>query len=400
MLLPYRVKNPPKKFPVVTVSLIAINVLVYICTTDSLLHIKEHVLDNYAFALGSSPFLNFITAAFLHANLFHLIGNMLFLWVFGPPVEDRLGVWKYLLVYFATGLAGDLLEAAIEFAVTGKTCPGIGASGCIMGILGAYWYIFSWSTVCVFYFFWIFIRPYVGVWEVAAIWIIGLFFLMDLLEGFLFGVTGVSGGVANFAHVGGAFTGAVLCIALKAKRDTESVSEAKAIQADMKDLSLMPAHALETMLEQDPTNIDIIKAMAKPGLSYSQNMTLEKAFINATPVLIDRDPAFVMYYLMTLRRNIDILPSMYLLRLARVMERSAASHDILSIYGRIIQRDPVSPDAETALYRMAEYHLNVLNDKESTKNCLRELAKRFPNGPMTQFGRILWNRATQPTQHH
>ncbi|MEN6521650.1 MAG: rhomboid family intramembrane serine protease [Armatimonadota bacterium] len=399
MLLPYRVKNPPKKFPVVTVSLIAINVIVYIFTTDSLLRIREDVLDNYAFALGTSPFLNFISAVFLHANLFHLLGNMLFLWVFGPPVEDRLGVGKYLLVYFATGLAGGLLESAIEFAVTGKTYPGIGASGCIMGILGAYWYIYSWSTVCVFYFFWVFIRPYIGVWEVAAIWIIGLFFLMDLLEGVLFGVTGVSGGVANFAHIGGACAGALLCLALRIKRDTESVSEAKAIQADMKDLSLMPAHALEAMLEHDPANIDIIKAMAKPGLSNSQNMALERAFINAAPLLVDKDPAFVMYYLMTLRRNIDLIPSMYLLRLARTMERSAASRDILSIYGRIIQRDPMSPDAETALYRMAEYHLNVHGDKESTKNCLRELAKRFPNGPMTQFGRILWNRATQPTQH-
>lgn len=138
--------------------------------------------------------------------------------------------------------------------------------------------------------------------------------------------------------------------------------------------------------------------MIKPELSHSQQSKLDQAVSSTAQTLIEKDPAFLMYYLLTFRRNTDLIPTVQLLRLTRVMERSSSSRDILNIYGQIIQKNPTSPDAETALYRLAEYHWNILSDAASAKNCLRELAKRFPNGPMTQFGRILWNRVTQPKQ--
>lgn len=100
MLIPYRVKNPTKHFPFATLGLITANIIVYILTTDSFLAIREDVVERYAYAFGVSPFINFITAAFLHTDPFHLLGNMLFLRVFGPPVEDRLRIPRYLAVYW------------------------------------------------------------------------------------------------------------------------------------------------------------------------------------------------------------------------------------------------------------------------------------------------------------
>jgi len=168
LFLPYRVKNPWKHFPYTTVAIIAVNVLVYSLTTESFLHIREEVVEGYAFQFGVSSFMSLFYAMFLHQDIFHIGGNMLFLWVFGPAVEDRLRPGRYLLVYFATGIVGALLQSFIDTAA-GHSAPCIGASGCIMGVMGAYWYLFSWSTVCVFY--WIFIR--LGVWEIDAFWVIG-----------------------------------------------------------------------------------------------------------------------------------------------------------------------------------------------------------------------------------
>jgi len=163
MLLPYRVKNPPARFPYVTVSLIAVNVIVFGLTSDYFLVVREGVVKSYAFQLWKTPFLNSFASAFLHGGIFHLLGNMWFLWIFGPAVEDRLGAGKFLGVYFATGLVGDLSQALLDVAFLGEPQPVIGASACIMGLAGAYWFAFPFSKVCVFYWIWLFWRGVFGV---------------------------------------------------------------------------------------------------------------------------------------------------------------------------------------------------------------------------------------------
>ncbi|MCE5321764.1 rhomboid family intramembrane serine protease [bacterium] len=389
MLLPYRVKNPPKRFPVATICIIAINILVYIFTTNSLIEIREEVVTSYAFAFGASPAVNFICACFLHADPFHLIGNMLFLWVFGPPVEDRLGIPKYILLYFATGLFGDILQAMLDTAFIGHTGLGIGASGCIMGVVGAYWYLFSWSTVCVFYWFgWI----WHGVWEVQAIWIIGLYILMDVGEGLLFGSMGVEGGVANFAHVGGGAAGAILCLIMRIKRDSSELSDAKAIHSEMKDLSMLPLHALETMSKEDNCNPEMIRALIKVALRNGQQSAIDAAMTGAGVALIDKDPALVGYYLTDLRGGADIYKPVHLLHLAGTLDQSGDHTRAIQIYNHLFKKYPTGPDAEAALYRAAVCYWSSFNDKKNAQVCLNEMAKRFPNGSMLQFGRKLWNQ--------
>jgi membrane associated rhomboid family serine protease len=152
MLLPYRVKNRPEHFPIATLAIIVINLVAYAATTDGLI-IRDSVVKAYAFGLGKTPLWTFVTAAFLHGDPFHIAGNMFFLWIFGPSVEGRLGVPRYIGLYFAAGLCGDILHALLMGS--GLT---IGASGCIMGVLGAFWYLFAWSPVCIFYWFYFFWR--------------------------------------------------------------------------------------------------------------------------------------------------------------------------------------------------------------------------------------------------
>ena len=391
MLIPYRVKNPIQRFPIATAGIIGLNVLIYIFTTNYLVVIRESVVKSYGYGLGISPFWAFITAAFLHAEPFHLFGNMLFLWVFGPPVEDRLGIPRFLLLYFAAGLCGDVLQGGIDVAVLGKVQMGIGASGCIMGVLGAYWYLFSWSPVCVFYWvgwYWH------GLADVAAFWIIGLFILWDLVDGFFFGLSGMSG-VANFAHIGGAFAGALLCLAMKMKRDTEALSEAKAVKAEVKDLSLMPLHALQTMVEEDPCNPELIRAMIKPALGLNQRDALDEAFTRAGPALAEKDPGLVAYYLLALQGNHAIYGPAHLMRAAGSRERAGDPAQALELYIKLVQSYPPSPDVETAMYRMAQCYWNNYRDAENTRNCLQDMLSRYPTGAMAPYGQAMLRQIGQ-----
>ncbi len=152
MLLPYRVKNPPLAFPYATIVLMVINVLVYVFTSENLLSIRENVVENWAFSHETFSFVRMVSAIYLHADLFHLIGNMLFLWVFGAAVEGRVGIPLYLGLYHIAGFAGCLLFDQ----TVGRMTPegfGLGASGAIMGLMGAYLYLSPFAQVMVAYFF-------------------------------------------------------------------------------------------------------------------------------------------------------------------------------------------------------------------------------------------------------
>jgi membrane associated rhomboid family serine protease len=385
LFLPYKVKNPIKHFPIVTVTIIGLNVVVYLCTTDYFLFIRESVVDSYGYAFAASPWYCYFSAIFLHADPLHLLGNMLFLWIFGPPVEDRLGKVSYLLVYLATGFAGDLLQAVIDQAVLGHPQPGIGASGCIMGVVGAYWYIFSWSKVCVWYWFWY----WFGVWEIRAFWVIGFFFAMDLMNGVLYGSAGVSGGVANFAHLGGTTLGVLMCMVMHVKRDSEDISDAKAVQADVGNLSAAPLSALQAMLTDDPGNPEVIRAMIPGALSANVQNVIHQAMEQAGAPLIDRDPKLVAHYLLDLQGNCAIYQPVHLLHLCNLLQQAGDPARAISVYKSIVTNCPTAPETEAALYRMASCYWSMFNDAQSAKACLAEMDRRFPFGDMAQFGKTL-----------
>jgi membrane associated rhomboid family serine protease len=390
MLFPFRVKNPVSHFPFATLAIILANLLVYVSTTHYGLIIREDVVRRCAFELGATPLWTSITAAFLHAEPFHLIGNMVFLWVFGPSVEDRLRPPLFLVAYFGTGFIGDLLQTSVDFSVIGQARPAIGASGCVMGILGAYWYMFSWSPVCVFYWiswFW------VGVWEVAAVWIIGIYVMLDVVYGVLFsslgGAAGAVGGVAHFAHIGGAVAGALFCLVLRAKRDPEAVSEAKALYADARDLSNVPLHALRVMSDQDPGNPDLIRAMTGRAVREGRQDLIHQAMARAGPKMIDIDPDLVAWYLADFHGDATAWGADHLLRLARSKQEAGDYSRALKLYQILVRDFPQDEAVEMALYKMAECHWNAHRDPERAKQCLAEMGRRFPYGLMASYGEAL-----------
>ncbi len=148
------------------------------------------------------------TSMFIHGGILHFAGNMIFLWVFGDNVEDRLGHLRYLLFYLATGVAASWTQIAINMD---SQVPTIGASGAIAGVLGAYLLLFPYSQVrtLVVFFFITFIR-------VPAVYLLGFWILLQFFNGLgSLDASIRSGGVAYWAHIGGFAAGLIVIAALK-----------------------------------------------------------------------------------------------------------------------------------------------------------------------------------------
>ncbi len=217
---------PRRTTPIVNYILIAANILMFIWEL-SLGPQIERALFAVAFIparFWSSPDLaNVITifvSMFLHGGLFHLGGNMLYLWIFGDNVEDRLGHTKYLFFYLICGILATLAHAIVN---ADSSMPSIGASGAIAGVLGGYIVMFPRArvTTLIPIFFFITVR------EIPAVVVLGLWFVLQLFTGAA--SLGIpehnAGGVAYFAHIGGFIAGMILVVLMGGlRRRPEPVS--------------------------------------------------------------------------------------------------------------------------------------------------------------------------------
>lgn len=238
MFLPFADSPNPSSRPYVTLGLIVLNVAIYVLITLPLSRLRPDFNDpifleyvrsigshtdwraivqnvsvydlvtfEYGFRPSSPSVVTLLTSLFLHGNLAHLAGNMLFLWVFGDNVEHRLGRSGFLFVYLAGGICATLFFALF---VPGSPIPLIGASGAISAVLGCYFIWFPRNHVKVF----IFLFPLlVTTVLIPARMVLGFYLLVDNLLPFLL-TTGKGTGVAHGAHIGGFIAGLVLAAGL------------------------------------------------------------------------------------------------------------------------------------------------------------------------------------------
>jgi len=212
-MIPLSDENPRSIIPIVTWSLIAANVLAFIWEITTPLYLGE-IVYQYGFipVLGLQNLfdLRIFTSMFLHADPFHIIGNMLYLWVFGDNVEDCCGHSSFLIFYLISGIAGSLTMYLLDPT---SPIPAIGASGAISGVLGGYMLLFPRARIrtVVFAFYFInFVR-------VPAFALIGFWFVLQFLY-FLYSIGGVTTGVAYAAHVGGFIAGLALISVFASRR--------------------------------------------------------------------------------------------------------------------------------------------------------------------------------------
>jgi membrane associated rhomboid family serine protease len=200
---------PSRSVPVVTIGLIIINSLVFLYQVTLPQPLLEAFVTQYALIPAWFSWTTVFTSMFLHGGWMHVIGNMLYLWIFGDNVEDRMGHGRYLLFYLASGCAAAILQLLINPL---STVPMVGASGAIAGVMGAYFVLYPESRVLTAVFIFVFF----DLVEIPAIFFLGIWFLMQLFSGVgSLGATQTSGGTAFWAHIGGFAVGAVVGLVLR-----------------------------------------------------------------------------------------------------------------------------------------------------------------------------------------
>ena len=229
-MFPLKDDLPSHSTPVVTVLLMAINIVVYLYQAS--LEIDSRAGGAaHAFVMEfglipcrltgacrmaadlPSPVFTIFSSMFLHGGFFHIAGNMLYLWIFGNNVEDTLGHGRFILFYLASGVAAAATQTIVG---PDSHVPMIGASGAISGVLGAYFLLFphaSVLTLIIFGFFWRIVR-------IPALIVLGFWMVVQILNGL--GSFGAGGGVAWFAHIGGFLAGMGLILLFKPRPRTPS----------------------------------------------------------------------------------------------------------------------------------------------------------------------------------
>jgi len=234
-LFPLHDENRSSTRPYVNYLLITINIIVFFYFfmqgTDA--------LYDAIYNLGAIPvdillgrrLLTLLTSMFMHADLMHIFGNMLYLWVFGDNIEDALGHFKYLIFYLFGGLAASFAHIASviytlpSLAIVDLETPSVGASGAISAVLGAYLLLYPKARIRTLVFF-----IFITIVSVPAYYYLGFWFLYQLMMGII-SLTGFSSGIAFWAHIGGFVTGFLLVkpFGAKIKRKKTHASKEKPV---------------------------------------------------------------------------------------------------------------------------------------------------------------------------
>jgi membrane associated rhomboid family serine protease len=205
-VLPLRDNVPTRRFPVVTVCLIAANAAVWLFyqvpdVVGSFRELAYHPceLENTCPQIGQDWWITWLSAMFMHGDWAHILGNMLFLWIFGNNVEDAMGRARFLLFYVLGGVAATALQTAVTLGygtAEDAAIPNLGASGAVSAVLGAYLVLLPTARVLTLFV----VIPI----EIHAFWFLGAWFGFQLWAGNAsLAQPETGGGVAFFAHIGG-----------------------------------------------------------------------------------------------------------------------------------------------------------------------------------------------------
>ena len=226
-MIPLRDANPTRRTPVITIAVIVACVLVFAYSLGTESNAGGDGAEGFFFQYGLVPAkltaawgdgrffggetLSIFTSMFLHVNLAHIAGNMLYLWIFGNNIEDRLGRVVFLCFYLLGGVVAGLTQVAIA---PNSSVPLIGASGAIAATLGAYLVLYPRARILSL----VFLGFFYQLIEVPALLVLGFWFVLQLIDGVAsLGASNAQGGVAFFAHIGGFVAGALVAAVLRGR---------------------------------------------------------------------------------------------------------------------------------------------------------------------------------------
>lgn len=387
--LPFRTDRPRIRPAYLTVTLIVICVAVQILSEMTgevpVPEIGEDVtlpriIVEYGF-WGNRPgdVLKWFTHLFVHGDWLHLIGNMLYLWVFGSLIEDTLRPWGLAALYLAGGVLAAIAHVAISAALGGSVnVPLVGASGAIAAIMGLFMLRFYRTQVELFYMFGLFWR---GTFRLQSVWALAIWIFIEIISGLL-SAGGGGGGTAHWAHVGGFFAGmaAAPFVGGISGAKKEYITDDPETNVEYVRRSEGVAQA-ERALKADPGNAYLMRRLAQAQRHAGDYEEATSTYQRCVYRFASRNmmqQAMEVYLELIAYNDAAVLPPEIQLKLAQILEPIKLDHAVWS-YKVLAQKHPTRPEGEHALLRLAALYSQTLNDPHAALRCLHEFLTRYPH---------------------
>lgn len=377
MIIPLRTDREFRRRPVVTEGLIVVNMLVYLVMAAGA-YFEAFRIDDFLDAGSFKPFdftaWQLITYQFLHSpqDIWHLVFNMVFLWIFGGAVEDRMGRVSFLLMYLMGGIFAGLGHAQLVDS------PVIGASGSIAGITGAFLALFPRSTIRVLVVFFV-----IGIFHIRSLWVIGFFFAFDLFRqaGELLGAGGSN--VAYMAHIVGYLYGFFLAFTLLALKVVkhEDVDVFYLFKQSRRRAAFRAASKSQPagMWESAPkSSTSSEKQKPAPALTANQQQDANlRSKINRLMTEHDLSTAAVEYRTLLQRDNDAALAEDRQMDIANQLYAEGDHATAARAYELFLESHPGNPNASQVRLILAILYIRQLNKPEQARSLIEQAKGRL-----------------------
>jgi len=364
-ILPVRDEYGIKRFPFIVVSLIAINVLIFLLYGTRPGY--EKFIMNYGFIPERFSILTLFTSMFLHGGLLHLGSNMWYLWLLGDNIEDRWGHFIFLLFYLSGGVFSMLLYSVLVPEAM-RNIPAIGASGAISAVLGAYGVLFPKSAITFKYFAWAIIAKF-GEFEIYAYVWLTLWFIGQAVSTILTGKGISSSSVAFGAHLAGFIYGMVIGIGTKLYREAkyrENVQLGKNMLCTTLGKKEFVHRNMEEYGEIEEIKTKILEAMEEENKHTASE-----------------------YYAQIIRKYPEItLPETFQYEIARVFENRNMLYEAFVAYKNFVLEYPFSKLADNALLSLGKILINM-GEQEKARQALMQIVLFYPYSDVYEEAKYL-----------
>jgi len=384
-MLPVGTNLSLKRTPWATLGLLFLNWLVFGSTYGNYHHINFWISHYLFFVPGEQYPWQLITSMFFHGDIFHILGNSLYLWIFGAFVEDKLGWKAYLFLYLLTGMAADLIHGTITalFMREELFVAGLGASGAISGIMGVYLYRCYYSKI----------KLLIGLWtpipvQVPAVIILGFWFLRDFMGG-IDSIRGIGPDIAFWAHVGGFAAGFGACKYLHyeipaRKERLEFVAETSLQQYEGYGKGI---EATEKLLVNDPENPELHLNLARANSRSWATPEGKEHYEKAIRLLLEKAPEKVAeVFLEYWKKYLSIFEPRYQLRISLLLNKNSNVDLAAKTLQQLIDRNHNSDIyMEQAHLNLAKIYSQQLGRSDLAGYVCEKFLEKFPNSERRGF---------------
>ncbi len=385
MVIPVGTNLNLKNFPWVTITLLFANWIIFIPFSRNLYSIDFWISRYFCSVPGDQYPWQLITSMFFHADFLHILFNSLFLLVFGPPVEDKLGWKDYVFLYFITGISANLLHGMMYgiFLREELFIPSLGASGAISGVMGVYLYRCYYSKIKFMIDLFLPFRI-----KLPAFIILPLWFARDFMGG-IDSIRGIGQNVAFWAHVGGFAAGFGACKYLH--YEVQARKEKMEFVAETTLKSYVGygegIKAAEKLLETDPDNPELHLRLAEVKTRWRASLEGKAHYEKAIKLLLEKEPqkameVFIEYW----GKYLNVLEARHQVRLSLLLGRNGnIDLSALTLQTLINSDQPLDIHMEEAYLNLGKIYREQLKRGDLARYVYERYLLKFPESEHRQF---------------